>query len=138
MDYYIVRIYDRGPDEGRLVGTIEDAEGRQARAFQSPEHLLCFLRGCVPQERRVAGRLPLSLPVTVKGTNTGGDRFTEKSILENISHRGAFFPLKNEVDLDAVVNLVIDPERSAYAGQARVVRRQPIDGGLGYGFGVRL
>ena len=47
MDYYIVRIYDRRPEEGRLVGTVEDAEGRQGRAFQTPEHLLCFLWGCV-------------------------------------------------------------------------------------------
>ena len=138
MDYYIVRIYDRGPDEGRLVGTIEDAEGRQARAFRSPEHLLCFLWGCVPQERRVAGRLPLFLPVTVKGTNTEGERFTEKSILENISHKGMYFPLKNEVDFDDVVNLIIDPKRSAFEKQARVVRREPIDGGTGFGIGVRL
>ncbi len=138
MDYYIVRIYDRLPDEGRLVGTVEDVEGRQKRAFQSPEHLLCFLWGCVPQERRVAGRLPLILPVTVKGTNTGGRRFTEESFLKNISHRGAFFPLRNKVDQDDVFSLVIDPERSAYEGQARVVRQESVASAQGYGIGVRF
>lgn len=138
MYYYIVRIYDRVPDEGRLVGTVEDAEGREGRAFHSPEQLLCFLWGCVPQERRVAGRLPLVLPVTVTGTNALGKRFTEESFLKNISHRGAFFPLKNKVVRDDVISLLIDPERSAYKGQARVVRQEPFGGAEGYGVGVRF
>jgi hypothetical protein len=138
MDYYIVRIYDRMPDEGKLVGTVEDVEGRQERAFQSPEHLLCFLWGCVPQERRVAGRLPLILPVTVKGTNTGGKRFTEETFLKNISHRGALFPLRNKIDRDDFVNFVIDPERSTYEGRATVVRREPVAGAHGFGVGVRF
>jgi hypothetical protein len=138
VDYYIVRIYDRVPDEGRLVGTVEDAEGREVRAFHSPEHLLCFLWGCVPQERRVAGRLPLILPLRVTGTNALGKRFTEECFLKNISHRGAFFSLENKLVRDDVLSLLIDPERSACEGQARVVRQEPFGGAGGCGVGVRL
>ncbi|MEJ2683419.1 MAG: PilZ domain-containing protein [Candidatus Sulfobium sp.] len=138
MDYYIVRIYDRMPDEGRLVGTVEDVEGKQGRAFQSPEHLLCFLWGCEPQERRLSGRLPLVLPVRVEGRNTAGKKFTEESFLKNISYGSAFFESRNEADRDALVSLLIDPERSAYKAQARVARQEPLTGAGGYGIGVRF
>lgn len=86
----------------------------------------------------MAGRLPLVLPVRVKGINISGEKFTEESLLKDICHGGAWFPLRNEVNPGDVFGLLIDPERSAYKGQAMVVRQESLTGTRGYGIGVRF
>ncbi|MEJ2182605.1 MAG: PilZ domain-containing protein [Nitrospirota bacterium] len=121
-DNYIVKIYNRDAEIGRLVGVVEDVQGKRRRLFQAPEHLLSFLWEYAPCDRRLCGRLHLRLPVQVKGVNTDGRVFAEDTTIKDISTRGAYLFLKNRMSEDDELRLLIDPDNSALDVRARIAR----------------
>ena len=137
MDTYIVRVYRRsGEDEEGHVGVIEEAGVEELKPFHTTEEMVSILtgedakkgrktKGTVPsfgKERRLAERLKLNLPVKVNGTNTSGRVFSEETVLEDLSSKGAFLSLKNAVTEKTKLLLVIDPDRSNLHKKTRVVR----------------
>jgi hypothetical protein len=138
MDTCIVRIYrseKRGPRA--FVGVVEKPAVDEKRAFHTIEELACILMGRSPghtsRERRKVERLKLKLPVTVKGTSTGGKRFTEETTLENLSPWGAYLFLKNQVERYSELRLLIDSGRSDLDMKSRVVRFDKGHGKRGIG-----
>ena len=61
-----------------------------------------------PSNRRKEWRLVLPLPVLVKGCLPNGKKFTEKTILENISSDGAYFALDATLLIDTKLSLIIE------------------------------
>jgi hypothetical protein len=60
-----------------------------------------------PQDRRRALRMPLVLPVRVKGFLQGGAAWEEQETTRDVSQGGASFPLKNPVELGQVLQLTL-------------------------------
>ena len=126
QDTYIVRVYRRGKKgSGMIVGVVEKAGAEGKTAFHEADELVGLITGRglrKPGERRRSERLELKLPVVVKGENALGKRFTEETLLEDLSSGGACLSLKNPVTVDKRLRLVIDPERSGLKMGASVVR----------------
>lgn len=128
MDSYVVRVYRcDGQDPDGLAGVVEYAgvEEKETRAFRSTNELLGILSGRKAghsREKRITARLKLRLPLRVTGTTVRGKKFTEDSILEDLSTSGAFFCLENHVAIDKKLVLLIDPERSGLDVKASVVK----------------
>ncbi|MGA2585953.1 MAG: PilZ domain-containing protein [Candidatus Aminicenantales bacterium] len=52
------------------------------------------------------------LPTLVEGLNARGKEFTEETVLSYISHQGSSFLLKNPVNIDMRLKLIVDlPEK---------------------------
>jgi hypothetical protein len=130
MESYILRIYRRNKDiPQNIIGTIEDVDIGGTRPFHSTDDIAGILTGegkaiknkKVREKRRIA-RLKLSLPVKVDGVADNGESFTEDTTITNISSYGAYINIKNHVNKDSGVSLIIDPEDSCLNMKARVVR----------------
>jgi hypothetical protein len=59
-------------------------------------------------DRRREWRFDLPLPAIVEGKGGEGEKFTEETILENISSTGAYFCLDSGVTVGSKLNLVIE------------------------------
>lgn len=59
-------------------------------------------------DRRREWRFDLPLPAIVEGKDGKGQKFQEKTILENISSTGAYFCLDSGVTVGSKLNLVIE------------------------------
>jgi len=157
MDTYVVRIYRREEKKPhRLVGVVEEVEVGGKKTFHTMDELACILTRQSAeikvgkreeqgekeweknengtQERRQVERLKLRLPVKVNGTNSMGRAFSEETTLEDLSPVGAFLSLRNPVEREARLNLLIDPARSDLKVKGRVVRWD--DGSERKGVGV--
>lgn len=130
MESYIIRIYRRDKDMPQnIIGTIEDVDVGGTRPFHSTDDIAGILTGegkdskkkKVREQRRIA-RLKLSLPVKVDGVADNGESFTEDTTITNISSYGAYINIKNHVNKDEGVSLIIDPDNSCLNMRARVVR----------------
>lgn len=130
MESYIVRIYRRNKDMPQnIIGTIEDVDVGGIRAFHSTDDIAGILTGegknikekKVREKRRIT-RLKLSLPVKVDGVDSSGRKFTENTTITNISSYGAYINIKNHINKDEGVSLIIDPDDSCLSMRARVVR----------------
>jgi hypothetical protein len=72
--------------------------------------------------------------VKVRGVNIVGKRFSEDAAIRDISSGGAFLYMKNKVNADASLRILIDPDRSCLNIMAKVVRI--VKEGNGNGVGV--
>jgi c-di-GMP-binding flagellar brake protein YcgR len=59
-------------------------------------------------DRRREWRFDLPLPVVVEGNLEVGKKFTEETLLENISSTGAYFCLDSGVTVGSKLNLIIE------------------------------
>src|SRR5262245_26150132 len=90
-------------------------------------------------ERRLSPRAATPYPVRVKATDTDGQRFTEETLLENLSGGGSYFRLRHMLSKGEGVSLAVrlstasDGERSALMAASGIVRRveQQPDGAYG-------
>lgn len=130
MESYIIRIYRRDKDMPQnIIGTVEDIDVGGTRPFHNTDDIAGILTGegkanknkKVREKRRIA-RLKLSLPVKVDGVADNGESFTEDTTITNISSYGAYINIKNHVNKDEGVSLIIDPEDSCLNMKARIVR----------------
>ena len=93
---YVVRIYRReAKDPYGLRGIVEDVSSEGRQVFRSLDELVRILAGPGGARGRKAagdgGKAPslrLKLPVTVKGTDTSGERFAQKATLEDLGLHG--------------------------------------------------
>jgi hypothetical protein len=132
MENYIVRIYRReeglGKAPERIIGTVETVGVEEKKTFHTAQELTCLFDCGPTDEKRRAERLPLKLPLKVLGRNTFGGMFTEETIIENLSSRGACFLLKNPVARDTDLGLLVDLGRSDLNLKGRVARIARVDG----------
>lgn len=87
---YVVRIYRREEkDPYGLRGIVEDVSTEGRQVFHGLDELVRILAGQHGgMGKGKAQSLRLKLPVTVKGTDISGKRFTEKAMLENLHRHG--------------------------------------------------
>jgi hypothetical protein len=78
-------------------------------------------------ERRRERRIPVHLPILVRGTDNAGDLFEERTSSENVCRGGVAFPVRHNLELGARVEISIpvempgeDPEAEFFT-QGRVV-----------------
>jgi hypothetical protein len=78
-------------------------------------------------ERRRERRVPVHLPILVRGTDNAGDHFEERTASENVCRGGVAFPVRHILELGARVEISIpvktpgdDPE-AEFSTQGRVV-----------------
>lgn len=122
MEDYIVRIYRRKEENGGLFGVVEEVGFEGRKAFRSMEDLVRLLRGDLLEERRKPERIRLSIPATVEGKDVSGSPFTEETIIEDLSPRGAGFRLKTRVVEGDELQLQIVPTCGGQRRNARVAR----------------
>jgi c-di-GMP-binding flagellar brake protein YcgR len=99
-------------------------------------HLLLLFTMPVNQgintDRRAADRLPLALPVFVRGTTAQGEEFLEFTTALNVSTTGMLVAMQRELPLRACVTLEMAaanaPGRSARTLTAELVRVSNADG----------
>jgi hypothetical protein len=60
-------------------------------------------------ERRREKRIQVRLPVGIRGTDRSGTRFDERTTSENVCRGGVAFTLSRELDLGAVLEIIIPP-----------------------------
>lgn len=120
MEDYIVRIYRRKEENGGLFGVVEEVGAEGRKAFRSMGELVRILKGEIFEERRKAERLPLSIPATVEGRDSFGRPFSEKTVIEDLSPRGAGFRLNARVLEGDALKLHIVPACFGLIRQARV------------------
>jgi hypothetical protein len=89
VEDYIVRIYRRKEENGGLFGVVEEVGIEGKKAFRSIGELVRLLRGDVPEDRPKAERTRVAIPVTVEGRDTSGEPFSENTVIEELSPRGA-------------------------------------------------
>ncbi|MFZ3090217.1 MAG: PilZ domain-containing protein [Nitrospirota bacterium] len=148
---YIVRVYRRSKESPyNIIGIIEDVEREANKAFHNAAELVGiiagegkkdvnpvrklgwgFLSNGVKEMRRV--RLRLTLPVKVRGVNIIGKRFSENTFIKDISSGGAYLYMKEQVNTDAHLRMMIDPARSSLNIKARVVRIEKRENKTGVG-----
>jgi hypothetical protein len=123
-------------DTNRLSGIVEKVGVDEKMAFHTIQELVSLVAGYISKERRLTGRLELKLPVKVEGTNALGKRFTEDTTLKDLSVRGAFFSVRNPLERNTKLRLLIDPSLSDKDVVARVVRltKEPRASGVGVSF----
>lgn len=97
MEDYIVRIYRRKEENGGLFGVVEEVGVEGRKAFRSMTELVRLLRGGTLEERRKAERIRLAIPATVEGKDITGKPFSEETVIEDLSPRGAGFRLNARV-----------------------------------------
>lgn len=91
-------------------------------------------KGDPKQERRSSRRFQVAWELSVKGTDKGGDRFSEVGRLENLSSGGAFFCLRKRVNLGATLELRIKVpfnKENWMKYSAEVVRVEKADAAVG-------
>jgi hypothetical protein len=141
LENYIVRIYRRkAGDPVSLVGSVENVQKGVKDSFKTLDDLMGFLanwkeksNGGRSQERRRAARLELKLPVVVKKISAHGVGIQEETELKDLSPSGAYLFLKQPVNTDSRLNLLIDPDRSGMIRKALVVRVDRLEGKTGVG-----
>ena len=135
MESYVIRIYRRDEQNPQnIIGLVEDVGLEAKTPFHNIEEMTDILitphhiplpqgeRGKGNGRRRKNNRLKLRLPVRIEGIDAMGDKFTEEAIIKNISSYGAYINMKNQVNKDTRVSLIIAPEDSCLNMRARVVR----------------
>jgi hypothetical protein len=82
-------------------------------------------------ERRRERRVPVHLPVLVRGEDSTGEQFEERTTSENLCRGGVAFPVRHTLELGASVEISIqvmlpggDPEPE-FATHGRVVHLFP-------------
>ena len=84
--------------------------------------------GATPGRRRER-RVPVHLPMLIRGTDGTGEWFEEKTSSENLCRRGAAFSTRTALELGASVEISIPGSGSAsdseFLTQGRVVYRRP-------------
>lgn len=122
MEDYIIRIYRRKEENGGLFGVVEEVGVEGRKAFRSMEDLVRLLRGDLPEERRKPERIRLAIPATVEGKDVSGKPFSEETVIEDLSPRGAGFRLKTRVIEGDELQLLIVPACGGQRRNARVAR----------------
>ncbi len=125
MEDYIVRIYRRKEENGGLFGVLEEVGVEGRKAFRSMEDLVRLLRGDTLAERRRAERIRLAIPATVEGKDITGKPFSEETVIEDLSPRGAGFRLNARVFEGGELQLRIVPTCCGLRRQARVASVAP-------------
>jgi hypothetical protein len=120
MEDYIVRIYRRKEENGGLFGVVEEVGVEGRKAFRSMTELVRLLRGDTLDERRKTERIRLAIPATVEGKDVSGSPFSEETVIEDLSPRGAGFRLKARVLEGDELRLRIVPACCGLRRQARV------------------
>lgn len=94
LDNFIVRIYRQKELNGELFGVVEETGEDGRKAFSTVSEMVSILtRGS--KERRTGRRFKLALPVLVKCTSSLGHSFAEETLIEDISHNGAYFSVRD-------------------------------------------
>jgi hypothetical protein len=122
VEDYIVRIYRRKEENGGLFGVVEEVGIEGKKAFRSIGELVRLLRGDVPEDRPKAERTRVAIPVTVEGRDTSGEPFSENTVIEELSPRGAGFLLKARVLEGDELQLLIEPPCCGRRRNARIAR----------------
>lgn len=131
---YIIRIYRRdGKKPDKITGTVEEVGVDGSRWFHAAEELMALLikgtgrklKGKSAIERRTEKRLRLRLPVKIKGTDADGRAFTEESLIKDLSSGGASFNMKNRLNINTRIRMIIDPGKASLAIRASVLRISP-------------
>lgn len=120
MDDYIVRIYRRREENGGLFGVVEEVGVEGRKPFRSMEELVRLLRGDTLEECRTTERVRLAIPVTVEGKDPSGTPFSEETVIEDLSPRGAGFRLGARVLLGDELQLRIVPTCFGLTRRGRV------------------
>lgn len=109
--------------------------------FQKPvdfRALKCALDVEIPKkqpERRAHVRVRMRVPLKLKGTDSNGNPFEEKTATENVSAGGFLCQCSIPLCEGAAVEVFLLGEQERYAGLAQVVRREfPGDRWQRYGF----
>ena len=97
------------------------------------------------RERRLSPRVEAAYPVRLKGIESGGRRFKEETLVENLSSGGLYLRLTRAVpigsDVALVARLSITPEEIAtgvrLAARGTVLRVEPQPDGV-YGVAVKF
>lgn len=97
------------------------------------------------KERRLSPRVEAAYPVRLKGIESGGRRFKEETLVENLSSGGLYLRLSRTVpigsDVALVARLSTTPEETAtgvrLAARGTVLRLEPKPDG-GYGVAVKF
>ncbi len=80
-------------------------------------------------ERRRDRRVPVHLPMLVRGTDCHGERFEERTSSENLCRGGVAFATRYVLDLGSQIEINIPASPSAaetdYSTHGRVVHRRP-------------
>jgi hypothetical protein len=122
VEDYIVRIYRRKEENGGLFGVVEEVGVEGRKAFRSMTELVRLLRGDPLEERRKAERIRLAIPATVESKDVCGKPFSEETVIEDLSPRGAGFRLKTRVVEGDDLQLLIEPTCCGQRRNARVAR----------------
>ena len=88
------------------------------------------------KERRMSVRHSLKWQATIEGRDTGGVRFDEEGVIENLSTTGAFFYISRPVQVGTHLNLEIRlplKKENWMKYSAEVVRVEPANSRIGVG-----
>jgi len=116
---YLVQLIIR-----RFLKNMEEIRGFEARNAAKSEG---------GAERRRVDRLNMRLPVMVKGTDEGGQSFSEETYIENLSPDGAYIIIWNPVESDTVLSVMTDRSNSGLEIMAKVVRKGQTESEKGCG-----
>jgi len=109
MEDYIVRIYRRKEENGGLFGVVEEVGAEGRKVFRNMGELVRLLMGEIFEDRRREDRIRLSIPATVEGNDSAGRPFSEETVIEDLSPRGAGFRLNAPVLEGDAVKIHIVP-----------------------------
>lgn len=128
VENYIIRVYRRDEKDPVMVtGVIEEVGSDRSVSFRSMEELVKVLLrqnkdACLEKWIRLCPeRLKLKLPVRIEGVDAGGRPFTEETTLEDLSACEAYFFMRNSVNIDAGLRLVMDPSGAGLEMQGKVI-----------------
>lgn len=95
-----------------------------------------------PSERRRAPRIPLQIPLTVRGTDESGIRFEVSTVTENVSRLGALIQLPVRVPVGEFVEIhrssMPVPNGFAILAQARVAWNEEVTSDGSYWHGLEF
>jgi hypothetical protein len=120
VEDFIIRIYRRKEENGGLFGVVEKVGIEGKNAFRSMGELVRLLGAEMLEERRKVESTHLAIPVTVEGRDIAGKPFSEETVIEDLSPRGAGFLLKAQVLEGSELQLRIVPAYCGLRRQARV------------------
>jgi hypothetical protein len=81
------------------------------------------MRRPVMRERRLSPRVEASYPVRLKGVETGGRRFKEETLVQNLSSGGLYLRLTRAVPIGSDVALVARLSTTGLAASVRLAAR---------------
>ena len=113
MKSYIVHIYSRDEENGRIMGFVEGTRNTFKKPFDTDQEMLGLLKCGNVRERRRLERLNEYIPVKVTGKNIQEKSFTEETLISDISTGSASFVIENTVSCNTILKMEIYPAGSA-------------------------